>query len=93
MLPPSQIIVGGGGGGGCLPAPLYLRLCIIGQGPTALAVGEGCLDIFFLSSFFLCSFSIFSKDCLKGLLNRKQPATNQPVFLFFSNVFYYFKTQ
>ena len=57
---------------------------IVGQGPTALAVGAGggCLDIF----TFLCPFSPLSpslwettryrlKHCLKGLLNSKQPAT------------------
>ena len=59
-------------------------LIIVGQGPTALAVGAGCLDIFTL----IYPFSPFSpslwetaryrlKYCLKGPLNPKQP-TNQP---------------
>ena len=59
---------------------------IVGQGPTALAVGagRGCLDIFTL----IYPFSPLSpscwetaryrlKYCLKGPLNPKQP-TNQP---------------
>ena len=58
---------------------------IVGQGPTALAIGAGggCLDIFTL----LCPFSPLSpslwetaryrlKYCLKGPLNLNQP-TNQ----------------
>ena len=62
---------------------------IVGQGPTALAVGAGgvCLDIFTL----LYPFSPLSpspwetaryrlKYRLKGPLNPKQPPTNQPVF-------------
>ena len=58
---------------------------IVGQGPTALAVGAGggCLDIF--SLIYLFSFlspSLWEtaryrlKYCLKGSLNPKQP-TNQ----------------
>ena len=30
----------------------------VGQGPTALAVGAGCLDIFFSRQSFLFSFSL-----------------------------------
>ena len=59
---------------------------IVGQGPTALAVGagRGCLDIFtLLYPFFPLSPSLLEtarfslKYCLKGPLNPKQP-TNQP---------------
>ena len=59
---------------------------IVGQGPTALAVGAGggCLDIFTLIyPFFSLSPSLWEtaryrlKYCLKGPLNPKQP-TNQP---------------
>ena len=57
----------------------------VGQGPTALALGGGCLDIFTL----IYPFSPLSpslkktaryrlKYCLKGPLNQKQP-TNQPM--------------
>ena len=57
---------------------------IVGQGPTALAVGAdgGCLDIFFLYLLFPLSPSLCEtvryrlKYCLKGPLNAKQP-TNQ----------------
>ena len=57
---------------------------IVGQGPTALAVGAsgGCLDIFFLSIISLLSPSLREtaryrlKYCLKGPLSPKQP-TNQ----------------
>ena len=73
---------------GKLPAPGRPTIWIIvGQGPTALAVGAGagCLDIFTL----LYVFSPISpsrwettryrlKYCLKGPLNPKQP-TNQPI--------------
>ena len=61
-------------------------LIIVGQGPTALAVGAGggCLDIFTLIyPFFPLSPSLWEtaryrlKYCLKGPLNLKQP-TNQP---------------
>ena len=71
---------------GKLPVPGRPTIWIIvGQGPTAPAVGAGwgCLDIFTL----ICSFSSLSpslwetaryrlKYCLKGPSNRKQP-TNQ----------------
>ena len=54
---------------------------IVGQGPTALAVGAGggCLDIFTLiCHFFTLSPSLWEtaryrmKYCLKGSLNPKQ---------------------
>ena len=58
---------------------------IVGQGPTALAVGAGggCLDIFFSHLSFL-SPALWEtaryrlKYCLKGPLNPKQP-TSQPL--------------
>ena len=61
---------------------------IVGQGPTALAMGAGggCLVIFFLSSIISLVFlspSLWEttryrlKYCLKGPLSPKQP-TNQP---------------
>ena len=59
---------------------------IVGQGPTALAVGAGGggLDIFSLSYLFsILSPSLWEtaryrlKYCLKGPLNPRQP-TNQP---------------
>ena len=57
---------------------------IVGQGPTALAVGAGggCLDIFTLIYPFSPLSSLWEtaryrlKYCLKGPLNPKQP-TNQ----------------
>ena len=57
---------------------------IVGQGPTALAVGAGwgCLDIFTIIYPSLLFLSLWEtardrlKYCLKGLLNPKQP-TNQ----------------
>ena len=56
----------------------------VGQGPTALAAGGGCLDIFTLiHPFSPLSPSLWEtarnrlKYCLKGPLNPKQP-TNQP---------------
>ena len=61
-------------------------LIIVGQGPTALAVGAGgvCLDIFTLIyPFSSLSPSLWEtaryrlKYCLKGPLNPRQP-TNQP---------------
>ena len=61
---------------------------IVGQGPTALAVGAGggCLDIFTLLYLFSpLSPSLWEtaryrlKYCLKGPLNPKQP-TNQPTY-------------
>ena len=60
---------------------------IVGQGPTALAVGAGggCLDIFTLLYLFSpLSPSLWEtaryrlKYCLKGPLNPEQP-TNQPI--------------
>ena len=65
---------------GKLPVPGHPTIWIIvGQGPTALAVGAGggCLDIFTL----IYPFSPLSPVpvlpyCLKGPLNPKQP-TNQ----------------
>ena len=61
-----------------------LILIVLGQGPTALAVGAGggCLDNFFLSSVISLSPSLWEtaqyrlKYCLKGLLSPKP--TNQP---------------
>ena len=60
---------------------------IVGQGPTALAVGtgEGCLDIFtLLYPFSPLSPSLWEtaryrlKYCLKGPLNPKQPTNQRP---------------
>ena len=55
---------------------------IVGQGPAALAVGAGCLEVFSLISHLsLLSTSLWEtvqyrlKYCLKGLLNPKQPTT------------------
>ena len=71
---------------GKLPVPGRPTIWIIvGQGPTALAVGAGggCLDIFtLLYPFSPLSPSLWEtaryrlKYCLKGSLNPKQP-TNQ----------------
>ena len=71
---------------GKLPVPGRPTIWIIvGQGPTALAVGAGggCLDIFtliyhfpFLSPFLWETARYRLKYCLKGPLNPKQP-TNQ----------------
>ena len=67
-----------------VPGVLLIRV-IVGQGPTALAVGArgGCLDIFSLIYHF-SSFSLSLEDGLiklkyrlKGPLSPKQP-TNQP---------------
>ena len=61
---------------------VLLILLIVGQGPTALAMGAGggCLDIFTLIYLFSSlSPSLWEtagyrlKYCLKGLLNPKQP--------------------
>ena len=74
---------------GKLPVPGRPTVWIIvGQGPTALAVGAGggCLDIFTLiSPFFTLSPSFWEtaryglKYCLKGPLNPKP--TNQPTLV------------
>ena len=72
---------------GKLPVPgrptIWIR---VGQGPTALAVGGDCLDIFTLDyPFSPLSPSLWEtaryrlKYCLKGLLDPNQP-TNQPTF-------------
>ena len=70
---------------GKLPVPGRPTIWItVGQGPTVLAVGAGCMDNFTL----ICPFSPLSPSlwetaryrlryCLKGPLNPKQP-TNQP---------------
>ena len=63
---------------------------IVGQGPTALAVGAGggCLDILsltyhfpLLSPFFWETDRYRLKYCLKGPLSPKQP-TNQPKIVY-----------
>ena len=74
---------------GKLPVPGRPTIwVIVGQGPTALAVGAGggCLDIFTLLYLFSpLSPSLWEtaqyrlKYCLKGPLNPKQP-TNQITF-------------
>ena len=74
---------------GKLPVPgRPTILIIVGQGPTALAVGAGggCLDIFTLIyPFSSSSPSLWEtaryrlKYRLKGPLNPKKP-TNQPTF-------------
>ena len=76
---------------GKLPMPGRATIWIIvGQGPTALAVGAGggCLDIFTLIyPFSALSPSLWEtaryrlKYCLKGSLNPKQP-TNQPTSIY-----------
>ena len=67
---------------------------VVGQGPTALAVGAGgvCLDIFLSSNFFsFLSPSLWEtaryrlKYCHKGPLNPKQPTNNQIQASYFSN--------
>ena len=73
---------------GKLPVPGVLLIWIIvGQGPTALAVGAGggCLDIFSLVYHFsFLSPSLWETAryrltyCLKGPLTPTQP-TNQPI--------------
>ena len=60
-------VCGGGGGAkvlGKLPVPgRPANLDGVGQGPIALAVGVGCLDIFFsLRLSFLFSFSLSLGD-------------------------------
>ena len=63
---------------------------IVGQGPTALAIGGGCLDIFtLLYPFSPVSPSLWEmaryrlKYCLKGPLSPIQP-TNQPTKFYYS---------
>ena len=74
---------------GKLPVPGRPTIWIIGQGPTALAVGAGggCLDIFtLLYLFFPLSPSLWVtaryslKYCLKGPLNPK-PTNQLDIFL------------
>ena len=63
---------------------------IVGQGPTALAVGAGggCLDIFTLSILSLLCLPLFGrrldrlKYCLRGPLNPKQPTNLEAVLIF-----------
>ena len=64
---------------GKLPVPGRPTIWItVGQGPTALAVGAGCLDIFTLICSFSLSPSLWEtvryrlKYCLKGPLNPNQ---------------------
>ena len=66
---------------GYLPVPGRPSIwMIVGQEPTALAVGAGggCLDIFTL----IYLFSPLLKYCLKGLLNPRQPTNRQIKFYF-----------
>ena len=69
-------------------------LMIVGQGPTALAIGagRGCLDIFSLIYHFsFLSPSLWEtaryrlKYCLKGPLTLKQPTNNLCVHMIFSS--------
>ena len=70
---------------GKLPVPGRPTIWItVGQGPTALAAGGGCLKILTLIyTFSPLSSSLWEtaryrqKYCLKGPLNPKQPPTNQ----------------
>ena len=90
-----MILTGGGVGGSGVAMVLGKFLVsmrptiwmIVGQGPTALAVGAGggCFDIFTLTYLFSpLSPSLWEKTryrlkyCLKGALNPKQPI-NQPI--------------
>ena len=76
---------------GNLPVPGRPTIwMIVGQGPTALAVGAGgrCLDIFSLVyPFSPLSLSLWEtaryrlKYCLKGPLNPKQPTNQNWTFL------------
>ena len=71
---------------GNLPCPGHPIIWItVGQGPTALGAGGGCLDIFTiiypfspLPPFFRETARYRLKYCLKGPLNPKQP-TNQRI--------------
>ena len=72
---------------GKLPVPGRPTIwMIVGQGPTALAVGAGggCLDMSLLYPFSPLSPSLWEaaryrlKYCLKGPLNPKQPTNNIP---------------
>ena len=73
---------------GKLPVPGRPTIgMIVGQGPAALAVGVGCLDVFtLLYPFSPLSPSLWEtaryrlKYCLKAPLNPKQP-TNQPAVM------------
>ena len=73
---------------GKLPVPGHPTILItVGQGPTALAAGGGCLDIYTLIyPFSPLSPSLWEKAqyrlkyCLRGPLNPKQP-TNQLVLV------------
>ena len=76
---------------GKLPVPGRPTIwMIVGQGPSALAVGAGggCLDIFtLLYPFSPLSPSLWEtaryrlKYCLKGPLNIKQPTNQSPGFI------------
>ena len=62
-------------------------LIAVGQGPIALAVGAGCLDIFTLIyPFSSLSPSLWEtaryrlKNCLKGPLSPKQPTNHFMTF-------------
>ena len=56
---------------------------IVGQRPTALAVGAGgsCLDIFSLVYHLSFLSSDRLKYCLKRLLSPKQPTSQNPLVL------------
>ena len=83
----SMLFVGGAMALGKLPVPGRPTIwMIVGQGPTALAVGAGggCLDIFTLiypsspvSPFIWETARYRLKYCLKGPFNPKP--TNQPI--------------
>ena len=73
---------------GRLPVPGHPTIwMIVGQGPTALAVGagRGCLEFLLSSILSLLSSSLWEmaryrlKYCLKGPLNPKQPNLLQSV--------------
>ena len=88
---------------GKLPVPGRLTIWrIVGQGPTALAVGAGggCLDIFTpLYLFSPLSPSLWEtaryrlKYCLKGPLNPKQPTNQRKVTQRNRHVSYWFYFQ